>query len=98
MFRRCFILPVFYNYDKTILTKHKHYAIMNSMKKQNKKITTETEVVTDEIVLQSQLNQDFKNSVLIVSLIVNAFVLIGWITLQVTNLYDAQVTAFLFTR
>lgn len=71
---------------------------MNSMKKQNKKITTETEVVTDEIVLQSQLNQDFKNSVLIVSLIVNAFVLIGWITLQVTNLYDAQVTAFLFTR
>lgn len=68
------------------------------MKKQNKKITTETEVVTDEIVLQSQLNQDFKNSLLIVSLIVNAFVLIGWITLQVTNLYDAQVTAFLFTR
>lgn len=68
------------------------------MKKNNTKIEAVKENVTDEIVLQSQLSQDFKNSLLVVSLIVNAFVLIGWITLQVTNLYDGQVAAFLFTR
>lgn len=45
-----------------------------------------------------QLNKDMMVSVLIVSLTVNAFVLIGWITLQVTSVYDAQVASFLFTR
>lgn len=44
------------------------------------------------------LNYDLMMSVMIVSVTVNAFVLIGWITLQVTTIYDAEIAAFLFTR
>lgn len=46
----------------------------------------------------AQLNKDAMVSVLIVSLAINMFVLIGWVTLQVTSVYDAQVASFLFTR
>lgn len=46
----------------------------------------------------AQLNKDATVSVLIVSLAINMFVLIGWVTLQVTSVYDAQVASFLFTR
>ena len=52
----------------------------------------------EHIIGLDQVDQDAKNALLIVSLIINAFVLIGWITLQVTNVYDAQVAGFLFTR
>lgn len=65
-----------------------------------KKKTNITPSITEEQVLPviSQADQDAKNALLIVSLLVNAFVLIGWVTLQVTTAYDAQVAAFLFTR
>lgn len=46
----------------------------------------------------AQVNQDALIAVLIVSLTINLFVLVGWVTLQVTSGYDAQVAAFLFTR
>ena len=46
----------------------------------------------------AQLNKDAMVSVLIVSLAINMFVLIGWVALQVTSVYDAQVASFLFTR
>lgn len=60
--------------------------------KTNKTHTTEVTATID------QTNQDFMLSLLIVSLTINAFVLIGWIALQVTSVYDAEVAAFLFTR
>ena len=66
------------------------------MKAKNTNIIETAEVAA--ISADDQLNQDFKNAVLIVSLLVNAFVLIGWVTLQVTTYYDAQVAAFLFAR
>ena len=60
---------------------------------------TNTSVANEQAILVvDQTNQDLKNALLIVSLVVNAFILIAWITLQVTTLYDAQVAAFLFTR
>jgi hypothetical protein len=55
-------------------------------------------IVAEELGALDQTTQDAKNAILIVSLMVNAFVLIGWLTLQVTNIYDYQVAAFLFTR
>lgn len=61
--------------------------------KTNKKQAIETPVLAI-----NQTNQDFMISLLIVSLTINAFVLIGWIALQVTSVYDAEVAAFLFTR
>lgn len=44
------------------------------------------------------INRDLMISVLIVSLAVNLFVLIGWVALKVTSAYDSEVAAFLFTR
>lgn len=64
-------------------------------KKINKIIETEK---AEAIVEIAQVNKDAVTAVLIVSLMVNLFVLIGWVTLQVTSAYDAQVAAFLFIR
>ena len=41
-------------------------------------------------------HMDLVFSIMIVSLAVNLFVLIGWIALQVTDAYDEQVAIFLF--
>ena len=64
------------------------------------KNNTNTTTLAEAQVLPAvdQTTQDFKNALLIVSLVVNAFILIAWITLQVTAVYDAQVAAFLFAR
>lgn len=61
---------------------------------------TNTPTLAEEQVLPvvDQTTADFKNALLIVSLLVNAFILIAWVTLQVTAVYDAQVAAFLFAR
>lgn len=61
---------------------------------------TNTPALAEEQVLPvvDQTTADFKNALLIVSLLVNAFILIAWVTLQVTTMYDAQVAAFLFVR
>jgi hypothetical protein len=66
----------------------------------NKNTNSQTLTTTNEQVISSfnQTEQDAKNAILIVSLLVNAFVLIGWVTLQVTSMYDAQIATFLFTR
>lgn len=44
----------------------------------------------------SQMTQDLKHSVLIVSLVLNLVVLTGWIALQVTSRYDESVARALF--
>ncbi len=64
------------------------------------KITKIAPAIVEEQVMPvfNQTDQDAKNALLIVSLIINAFILIGWITLQVTTIYDAQVATFLFAR
>ena len=54
--------------------------------------------ITEAAVEVAQVNKDAVIAVLIVSLMVNLFILVGWVTLQVTSAYDAQVAAFLFIR
>lgn len=67
-----------------------------------KKATTKkapAEAVNSQVVADyDQTNRDFMLAMLIVSVTVNLFVLIGWVALQVTNIYDAEVAAFLFTK
>jgi hypothetical protein len=46
----------------------------------------------------SQMSQDLKTAVLIVSVVANLFILTAWIALQVTTQYDGQIASFLFTR
>lgn len=67
-----------------------------------KKATTKKSVIkatnTEAAADFTQTNHDLMIAVLIVSVTVNLFVLIGWVALQVTSIYDAEVAAFLFTR
>lgn len=44
----------------------------------------------------SQMAQDLKHAVLIVSLVLNLVVFTGWIALQVTSRYDESVARALF--
>lgn len=46
----------------------------------------------------SQVGQDLRNSVLIVSVVANLFVFSVWIALQVTTQFDAQLATLLFNR
>ena len=49
-------------------------------------------------LVSATMGEDFRNSILIVSLLINLFVFITWIVLQVTTQYDAEVAMFLFAR
>jgi predicted small integral membrane protein len=60
--------------------------------KENKKISKQTQ---ESEVLVQQLNRDVRDSVLVVSLLVNAYILIGWLVIQVSNSYDAALINYL---
>lgn len=63
----------------------------------NKKQTSEnTQSQEAATVITSQLAQDVKHSVLIVSVVLNLVVLTAWIALQVTSQYDTSVATVLF--
>lgn len=47
---------------------------------------------------QTHVTQDLKNSVLIVSVVVNLVVFTAWVMLQVTTQFDAQFANLLFNR
>jgi hypothetical protein len=53
---------------------------------------------TQFALTSNQTDTDLKNAILIVSLLVNAFILIAWITLKVTSQFDYQIANFLFYR
>lgn len=42
-----------------------------------------------------QLNEDVRNSILVVSVLVNLFLLIGWLVIEVSNRYDAALINYL---
>lgn len=50
--------------------------------------------VSPEYVV-SRLNQDVRNSVLVVSVLVNLFFLIGWLVIQVSSRYDTALINYL---
>ena len=59
--------------------------------------TIETEQVT-AMNFEGKIHEDLKHAVLIVSLLANMFILIGWVALKVTAVFDYQVALFLFYR
>lgn len=50
------------------------------------------------ITAQEQVGHDLRNALLIVSVLVNLFVLTTWIALQMTNAYDASLAQALLGR
>lgn len=63
--------------------------------KQNTETTIENTLAINQ---NQQLIRDLVAAVLIVSVVINLFVLISWLMLQVTTHYDAAVASFLFVR
>lgn len=64
-----------------------------SVKEKETKTTKKTAVSPEYIV--KQLNSDVRNSVLVVSVLVNLFFLIGWLVIQVSTRYDAALINYL---
>ena len=63
--------------------------------------TAKKEIIAPTVnsdAILTQTHRDITTALLIVSLTINLFVLIGWVLLQVTTAYDTQVASFLFTR
>lgn len=58
----------------------------------------EQEAVAVAVATMDPTLRDGIVALLIVSLVINLFFLIAWVTLQVTSVYDIQVANFLFTR
>lgn len=59
-----------------------------------KTVTTKAVALAPEKVVH-QLNEDVRNSILVVSLLTNAFILIGWLVIQVSTRYDAALINYL---
>lgn len=64
----------------------------------NSNTNTPSTDTSEQAVVNNRVSQDLKNSILIVSIVVNLIVLTSWIALQVTGQFDSQIASFLFTR
>jgi len=62
--------------------------------KVTKQNTTQA-VATQDNGSNARTFEDFKNATLLVSVFINAFVFTAWLTLQVTDRYNAQVVSLL---
>lgn len=56
------------------------------------------ESVASSDYIVKQLGYDTRNAILVVSLLINAFVLIGWLVIQVSNNFDAALIAYLQSK
>ncbi len=55
---------------------------------------TKKAAVAPEFIVR-QLNEDVRNSILVVSVLANLFFLIGWLVIQVSTRYDAALINYL---
>ncbi len=63
------------------------------MQKINTNKSVENKVISDAVALESV--QDFKNAAFLVSLAINLFFLVGWVTLEVMSRASGQTIASL---
>ncbi len=70
------------------------------MNAKNKSTATHKEAKADVApgYIVHQLGDDVRNSVLVVSLLINVFMLIGWLVIQVTTRYDTALVNYLQNR
>jgi hypothetical protein len=66
--------------------------------KKNKTNKASQKEVTQAVVTLAQTHHDTVLALLIVSVLINLFILTGWVALQVTTVYDFEVASFLFSR
>lgn len=81
-----------------MLTKHKHHAIlldiMKDKTKTNNSVVNKT--IQQSINASDLVNKDIKASLVVMSVLANVVVLIVWVMVQVTTIYDAELVS-LFT-
>lgn len=66
-----------------------------------KEKTNTTPEASEQVIdsgIHMEVGRDLKNSVLIVSIVANLAILIGWILLQMTARYDASLASFILGR
>lgn len=63
-----------------------------------KKTTSKKTAVRKSAYREPTSAEDFKTAALVVSVLINLAVFIGWLALRLTNEYDTQVFHFLFSR
>lgn len=62
------------------------------------KAKTSRNSISSTMTVQAQTWRDAKTAILLVSILINAFILIGWAVLKLTNQYDAVLAATLLGR
>lgn len=67
-----------------------------SKKQTSKKSKIEAVVIAESVAAEAIMRRDFVYSILTVSVLLNLAFFIGWLALQVTTKYDAQVVGLLF--
>jgi predicted small integral membrane protein len=68
------------------------------MKTKTNKYTHNKSSAVDPQVIVRQFNRDLRDSILVISLIINAYIFIAWLVLQVTTAYDPAIINYLQNR
>lgn len=74
--------------------------LAKALAKDEKKLAKDKVLLAEaeERIVEMTIGEDVRNAILIVSLLVNMFVFITWIMLQVTTQYDYAISALVFGR
>jgi hypothetical protein len=60
--------------------------------------TVDQAEATETVMSVSNMTQDLKSAVLVVSVVANLFIFTAWVAMQVTSQFDTQIASLLFTR
>lgn len=85
---------------KPAITKKTKAQLEKELAKDERKLAKDQVLLADaeERIVEMTIGEDMRNAVLIVSLLINATVLIVWIMLQVTYEYDYAISSLIFGR
>ena len=74
--------------------------LAKALAKDEKKLAKDKVVLAEaeERIVEMTIGEDVRNAILIVSLLINMFIFIAWLMLQVTTEYDYAISALVFGR
>lgn len=72
--------------------------VKKTTKKTAKKVKKNTINAWFPVARKASTMDDLKTAVLLVSLVINLAIFVGWLALRLTTAYDHQVFNFLFVR
>lgn len=95
----CMLTSVYAIHNKIDTLKNLCYStfIMKTNIDTNTRSDEALEAVSPEFIVR-QLGQDVRNSVLVVSLLANAFILIAWLVIETTTRYNPALISYLQSR